>query len=139
MLDWVDSALRTWGIAKAKLDGVSRNRIRTNDGLIPCGPARSFIGRFGEGCHVGKGKDETRLVEPMEGLVGDALAVSVGLQRAIISGELSESNYEHLYVHYVIRPKNNMKFKYFKVKRHEYYTALHSLHIRLASWIQLRA
>lgn len=136
MLDWVDSALRSWGIAKAKLDGIRKNNTRTKDGLIPCGPARSFIGRFGEGCHVGKGKDDTRLVEPMEGLQGDALAVSLAIQMAIIAGELSESNYEQLYVHYVLRPKNHKKFKYFKVKRHQYFEALHNLQVRLSEWLR---
>lgn len=139
MIDYVDAMLRTWGIAKRKIDYCHDRWLqkpdKTQDKTFASGLARSFTGRLTEGGHVGRGKDGSPAVEPLEVLRGDALTVAVAIKLALGAKILKERDYEHLYVHYVAKTTNGKRFRYFKMRHHDYYATLHNLHVRLESWI----
>lgn len=137
MIDYVDAMLRTWGIAKRKAQG--RQPIRLKDCLFESGNARSFWGRFTEGGHVGRGKSLARLVDPMEGLVGDALVASIAIQLALQSRGLQEKQYELLFLHYVARASTRRKMRAIKMNRQTYWASLHEIHVRLVSWLDAAA
>lgn len=139
MIDWVDVRLRSWGIEKRRIDYLDDKLLKkpdqTTDKVFASGLARSFMGRLTEGGHVGRGKDGSPAVEPLEVLRGDALTVAVAIKLALGAKSLKEKDYEHLYVHYVAKTTNGKRFKYFGMRHHDYYAALHNLHVRLSSWI----
>lgn len=140
MIDYMDSMLRTWGIAKRRLDS-SHNRWlmkpdKTRDKIPASGRARSFMGRLTEGSHVGRGKDGSPQVEPLDGLVGDALTVSIAIKLALATKSITERQYELLYVQYAVKTRNRDRFKYFRVRHHDYYAMLHNIQVKLSGWIQ---
>ena len=133
MIDWVDARLRTWGLAKRRIEG--RRPVKLKDCLFESGNARSFLGRFREGGHVGKGKGLSRLVEPLECLSGDALLVSMAVRLAIQAGNIDDKQYELLFLHYVAKASNRRKMKTVNMDRKTYWESLHIIHIRLIGWL----
>lgn len=140
MIDWVQAALTTWGIARRRLDASHTQFLAKPDGTkdkIPAsGRARSFMGRLTEGSHVGRGKDGSPQVEPLDGLVGDALTVSLALQLALQAKAITERQYSLCYVEYAVKARKRDKRRLFRLGHAAYQTALHNLQVRLSGWLR---
>lgn len=136
----MDAALRTWGIARRRLDADHTQWLtkpdKTPDKIPASGRARSFMGRLTEGGHVGRGKDGSPVVEPLDGLVGDALTVSLALQLALQAGEITERQYALCYVQYAVKAKRRDKLRYFRMGHAAYQTYLHNVQVRLSGWLR---
>lgn len=118
LIDWLDAKLRTWGY--------DRRRLRQS--RYP----QSAAARFDE--PIGYGVQR----EPMEGLKGDALLVSVAIQRALEQHQLSLKQHAVLYLHYDDRYRKTpakAKCEQLGVKRERYYQLLRAAHRKLdAHW-----
>jgi hypothetical protein len=140
VLDYVDAALRTWGIARRRLDAEHTKWLlkpdKTRDKIPASGQARSFMGRLTEGGHVGRGKDGSPAVEPLDGLTGDALTASLALQLALLSKTITERQYQLCYVEYAVKARKCDKRRLFRLGHAAYHTALHNLQVRLSGWLR---
>lgn len=140
MIDWVQAALTSWGIARRRLDADHTRWLLkpdlSRDTIPASGRARSFMGRLTEGGHVGRGKDGSPQVEPLDGLVGDALTVSLALQLALQSKGITERQYQLCYVEYAVKARKCDKRRLFRLGHAAYYAALHNLQVRLSGWLR---
>lgn len=139
LIDYVEAQLRTWGIARRRLDSDHTRWLtkpdKTQDKIPASGRARSFMGRLTEGGHVGRG-DCSPTVEPLDGLVGDALTVSLALQLALQAGEITERQYTLCYLQYAVKAKRRDKLRYFRLGHAAYQEYLHGIQVKLSGWLR---
>jgi hypothetical protein len=118
LIDWLDAKLKDWG----------HDRRRLRQSRYP----QSVASRLDE--PIGYGGSP----EPIEGLTGNALLVSVAIRRALESRRLSYKQHAALYLHYDERHKRKpakVKCQELNVCRDRYYEIIAQAHRRLdAHW-----
>lgn len=111
LIDWIDAACKRWGF----------DRRRLQQARYP----QSVCSRMDE--PIGYGGDP----EPLEGLRGDALYVSVAMQRALEQRRLPIQAHQVIYLHYDERYRKipaKLKCKQLGVTRETYYYHLAKAH-----------
>jgi hypothetical protein len=105
----VREAFRSWGRAKARLNGVPPQPKSIMGRIATEGPGAAIRGQA---------------PEPLEVLLGPALMVSVAIQTAIRAHKLSDKQYEAVFLHFVCRGPVKMKAHQIRVSRQTYYERL---------------
>lgn len=89
MIPWVDEKLKAWGRAKWK-------------NITSEGAPQSIMGKIAT-YGPSAGDSQTGLHRFREGMTGDALDASLAIHRAIFAGDLTDRQYEIMFVHYAVK------------------------------------